>query len=347
MISFTHIYLTGISFTSSHCSLYVYAFAIEKLFNNSPPIATLMSDHNQSAAVFAIAKLVPVGPDAEKAFDDVVAFPDLSEHHRSCIRAERSKKRDTSPEFSSEDTDAEESPPMSEKVVELWTGHFSLDTSKFKHLENPRAQWRVGKGTSRFRNADREVDILLIRPGRKSDDVSKSNALISLHEKSGVLMLVGLSDTQPITYESGIGGVAITLRSGEKHVLYQRENRFSFGKLRFKLVYEDFDDARLAAVTQNRDRFFSENGIPRPHPCFSMIPRAGHVLRGSAVIHTTFALGGFGHVHAAVDTRTGEPLAIKDMWINDERRAKDPELIAELTISEAFKVSSTYLRILL
>ena len=306
-------------------------------------MAALKSDHNQPAEDFAIAKLVPVGPDAEQAFDEVVAFPDLSPHHRSFIRAERTKKNDTSPVLSSEDTDAEEGAVRSENVVELWTGHFSLDTGSLDVLENPRAGWRVGKGTSRFGKADRGIDILLIRPGKKSDDVSKSNALISFHEKSGVLMLVGLSDTQPVIYKSSSEGVTITLRSGEKHVLYQRENRFSFGKLRFKLVYEDFDDARLAAVTEGRDRFFFEMGIPRPHPCISMIPRAGHVLRGSAVVHTTFGRGGFGHVQAAVDIRTGEPLAIKNMWINDKRRAKHPELTAELDVSRGFKASSTNL----
>ena len=304
---------------------------------------TLKSDHNQPTEDLAIARLVPVGLDAEQAFHDVVAFPDLSSHHRSFIRAEWTKKKDTSPVLSSEDTDAEEDAVRSEQMVELWTGHFSLDTSNLDILENPQAGWRVGKGTSRFGKADRGIDILLIRPGRKSDDVSKLNALISLHEKSGVLMLVGLSDTQPITYESSSKGSTITLRSGEKHVLYQRENRFSFGKLRFKLEYEDFDNARLAAVTERRDRFFFERGIPRPHPLLSMIPREGHALRGSAVIHTTFGRGGFGHVQAAVDTRTGEPLAIKNMWIDDERRAKDPELTAELDVSRGFKASSNSL----
>ena len=327
------------TYQSSRYPLFVAAFATGKLLRRPVPIATLMSEHNQSAEAFAIAKLVPVGPEAGQAFDDVVAFPDLSDHHRSFIHAERTHKKDPGPMFSSEDTDTEEAAVMPEKVVELWTGHYSLSASKFEHFQNSRAGWRVGKGTSKFGNANREVDILLIRPGRKSNEVTKSNALIKLHEQSGVLILVGLSDTHPITYESGGEGVTITLGLGEKHVLYQRVNRFSFGKMRFNLEYEDFDNARLAAVTQSRDEFFVAKCLPRPHPCLSMIPQPGHNLRGSTVFHTTFGQGGFGHVHAAVDTRTGDPLAVKDMWIDNARRAKNPEVITELSVSQAFKVS--------
>ena len=302
-------------------------------------MATPLSERNQSAEAFAIAKLVPVGLEAEQAFDDVVAFPDLSDHHRSFIHAERTHKKDPGPMFSSEDTDTEEAAVMPEKVVELWTGHYSLSASKFTDPGKFGAGWRVGKGTSKFGTADREIEILLIRPGRKSGEVSKTNALLRLHEQSGVLMLVGLSDTNPITYESGEEGVTITLRSGETHVLFQRVNRFSFGKLRFNLVYEDLDDTQLAAVTKHRDQFFVQRGIPVPHPCLSMIPRPGQILRGSTVFHTTFGQGGFGHVHAAVDTRTGDPLAVKDMWIDNARRAKNPEVITELSVSQAFKVS--------
>ena len=306
----------------------------------------LMSNCNQSAEAFAIAKVAPVGPEAEQAFDDVVTFPNLSDHHRSFIHAERTRKKETGTIFSSEDTDAEEGAVMPEKVVELWTGHYSLSARKFTDPGKFEAGWRVGKGTSKLGTADREIEILLIRPGRKSDDVSKTNALIKLHEKSGVLMLVGLSDTHPITYESGAEGVTITLKSGESHVLYQKLNRFSFGKLRFNLVYEDLNDTQLAAVTKHRDRFFEQRGIPQPHPCLSMIPRPGHVLRGSAVFHTTFGQGGFGHVHAAVDVKTGDPLAIKDMWINNAHHAKHPEVIAELYVSQGFQVGSAYLYVL-
>lgn len=303
-------------------------------------MATPIPNQDQSAEAFAIAKLVPLSPEAEQAFDDVVEFPDLSEHHRSYIRAERAKSRDNSPVYSSEDTDAEESAVVPERFVRLWTGHYSLSATSFAHSRIPGAGWRVGRGTSRFGEADRGVDILLIRPGRKSEDVSKANALIRFHEKSGVLMLVGLSDIHPITYDNGEDDVT-TLRSGESHVLYRRKNLFSFGNLRFKLEYEDFDDTRLAAVTRHRDRFFYEKGIPSPHPSLSMIPRKNHILRGSAILHTTFAMGGFGYVHAAVGTRTGDPLAIKDMWIKSAERAKDPQFMAELDVSQGFKVIST------
>ena len=74
-----------------------------------------------------------------------------------------------------------------------------------------------------------------------------------------------------------------------------------------------------------------------PHPCLSMIPQPGHNLRGSTVFHTTFSQDAFGHVHAAVDIRTGDPLAIKDMWINNARHAKHPEMIAELDVSQALR----------
>ena len=310
-------------------------------------MATLVPEGDQSRKPFAIARLIPVGLEAEQAFDDVVTFPGLSKYHGSFIRAKRIKRKDPTPEVSSEDTDAEEDEVVSQEAVELWVGNYLLDTSTLEHLENPRIEWRAGRGTSKFGNDDREVEILLIRPGRKSDDVSKMNAAIRLHEKSGVLMLVGLSNTHPITYECGGQGQTVTLRFGEKHVLYQKQNRFSFGKLRFKLEYEDFDDTKLAAVTKLRDRFFLAKGLHRPHPRLSMIPRRGHNLRGSAVLHTAFGRGTFGHVHAAVDTRTGNPLAIKDMWIDNAHRAKHPELIAELDVSQGFKVSSTYFRVLL
>lgn len=303
-------------------------------------MATLKPDGRESAesSIVPIAKLLPVGQDSERAFDDVVAFPGLSEHHQSFIHAERIERKERTPVFSSDDTDADEH-VVARTAVELWAGHYSLNLSNMRYLKSPGAGWRVGKGTSKFGNADREVDVLLIRPGKKSEDVSKVNALIQLHEKSGVLMLVGMSDLQPIEYESGSGGVPILLRLGMKHVLSQKVNRFSFGKLRFKLEFEDLTDAQHAACSQYRDKFFLDMGRPRPHPCLSMIPREGHIMRNSVLLHTAFGKGGHGHVHAAVDARTGAPLAVKDMWIDNESSADRPEFRTELKVSQAFVVS--------
>jgi len=187
-----------------------------------------------------IARLLPVGRDAEGAFSQVVESHHLTEHHKQFIHA---IPHDQSPACSPPASDYESDRPLRPRrdasPETLWAGHYLLSTDRPGDVKAT-IGWRVGRGTARLKN--RGVDLLVVYPGEHSYDVAVVHALIQFHPESGVLMLRGVDDTRPVKYHLDYLDETVSLYNNDKHVLFQKQNRFSLGRLDFCLHYENLDD---------------------------------------------------------------------------------------------------------
>ena len=181
----------------------------------------------------------------------------------------------------------------------------------------------------------RGVDLLVVCPGEYSYDVAVVHALIQFHPESGVLLLRGVSDTQPVKYYLD---KTVLLYAKDKHVLYQEENRFSLGKLDFKLEYEKLDDDQYTKYVQIRNQSLKDAGVGAPHPRIFAVPRKPQVKVDNLILHDNISSGAFGFVCAAVDARTGAPVAMKETWIKNREMIRDRDLLTECEVSAAFKV---------
>ena len=292
------------------------------------------SSQDENPSGITIAKLVPFGWDAEDMFDRIVNNKELSEYHRSFIHAEPYAPSPEPSSLTDSEYESDRSPTRFQEASKerLWAGHYILSSDRPGDVKQT-VGWRIGKGSSRLKN--RGVDLLVTCPGGQSFDIAMVNALIQFHPESGVLMLRGLSDKQPIKYQ---GFETIVLREKDSQVLYQQENWFSLGKLGFNLTYEKLDDTQYTKYIQIRNRSLKAAGKFIPHPKLLAIPKECPVRINDLILHDNISSGAFGLVCAAIHARTGKPMAMKETWIKHPSQMNDNDFIAECTVSTAFKV---------
>ncbi|KAL9608564.1 MAG: hypothetical protein Q9167_006610 [Letrouitia subvulpina] len=266
------------------------------------------------------ATIIPEGSDAERALDLVVDDPDLCQYHRSFITVQRK----TRPGVSGSDVSE------SERHVtpkEIWTGHYMLSLTNL--CQNPTTiGWHIGRGSSKNPATDRGVDILLIRPRKKTEGVATVHARIQFNPLSGALMLVGVEDLRPIQYKVHDSSHPVLLSQEQKHVLYQKINNFRLGNLNYSFVYEEMKREEYAEFVAYRNKIFENLGHKFPHPAILAIPRQKDIKRGPVITHGTLGFGKFGWVYSGVNARTGEPLAIKEHRVKNlhEQRVIDNEI---------------------
>ncbi|KAL9045089.1 MAG: hypothetical protein Q9214_001827 [Letrouitia sp. 1 TL-2023] len=162
------------------------------------------------------ATIVPQGSDAERALDLVVDDPKLHHRHRSFISVQRA----TRPAESGSDLSESE---KYNTPTEFWSGSYTLSLCNLP-LNPTSVGWRIGRGSSKNPEKDRGVDLLLIRPRKKTEGVATVHARIQFHPLSGMFMLVGVEDEKPVEYKVHDSNRPIFLGQGQKHVLYQKTN---------------------------------------------------------------------------------------------------------------------------
>ncbi|KAL9011372.1 MAG: hypothetical protein Q9173_003775 [Seirophora scorigena] len=272
------------------------------------------------------AKIYPDGSDAEKALE-LVLDSQLSDYHNSFIHVEL-KARDATPENNSG------SDRSKEEETERWyrCGYYELSLQRLP--TEVEQGWRVGRGTSRTQGKNRDVDILVICPGKRTKGVAPIHALVRFHPRSGVLMIVGVLDESPLQYDTTDRASPFVLGQGQKHVLYQPRNRIKIGSLSYNIVYENFDDTAYERYRAGRDNLLEEIGYSPPHAALSAIPRNQDAKKGPVVLHGTMSRGGFGWIFAAVNAEDGEPLAVKEHRIKDKECKSDVE--REIKIGSSF-----------
>ena len=297
---------------------------------------------------FTIAKLIPVGSYAKASFSQVADYKHLSGYHKRYIDAKLCPdESDLIKRADCEDSEYEShrpSHPRHESSQRVWVGHYLLSSER-PGVVQPSVGWRIGRGATKWKN--RGVDLLIVCPGEYCYEVGIVHALVHIHPKSGVLLLRGVRDEEPVIYESDNMKLQVELYEGDTHVLHHGVNSFSLGKLQFKLVYEQPDDAQYIKHIQTRNQSHLEADVDAttPHPCISAIPGKHHLRIDNFLLHDSISTGTFGYVHAAVDVRTGNPIAVKEIAIKSRNMVEDESLLHECTVSESFPVCLTPLNL--
>jgi len=285
-----------------------------------------------------MARLQPVGREAKEAFSRLIESDELSDFHKKFMfitpyklhtfTFESPSDTDTGNESNAQQSRREHTPKM------LWAGHYLLSTTRPGNSP-PTIGWRVGKGTSKLEN--RGVDFLVVPPKIRSCKVAVYHALLQFHPKSGVLLIRGVSRTLPVQYY--VDNKPLLLYAGDVHVFYQAVNRFRLGKLEYNFVYENLDDEQYIDYVRIRNKALHEAGQEIPNPRILVMPRKPHMKYGNIILHEGLSSGAFGLVCAAVDARTGVPLAMKEIWIKHKNMLEDNGLKAERRVATEFRVS--------
>ena len=308
------------------------------------PIAIVKTEDPNVDARVAIARIYPVGLVAKQALDRLAKSEETSQFHRNYFCSNKPVVK-TEPCSDSEDQSDDGFNTCytwiinsHEPETRLWAGHFVLSLEDLA-FEGSSLGWRAGSGSGRLREQQRGVELLIVPPRSKGHHVAPQHALLRFHLKSGILMLCGIHDSHPVTYFLDDRKEPILLRKNEKYVLLNTVNRFQLGRLEFKLVFEDLDDEGYSEFLAARNKIFEMAGLEPPSPYFQAMPRSRyrHIL-GDIVLHDVISCGTFGMVYAAIDSRTGEPLAVKELRIKDKYVQKSKELQNEIGIATSFPV---------
>ncbi|KAI4143803.1 MAG: hypothetical protein LQ341_002813 [Variospora aurantia] len=134
-------------------------------------------------------------------------------------------------------------------------------------------------------------------------------------------MLVGAEKGKHVKYRLHDSQKAIALEDGQSHVLYQRSNTFRVGNLYYTLVFTAFDADQYTQFVTRRNEILDHYGFPAPHSSLSAVWQHQDTKSGPAILHSSLAFGTYGWVHAAVDARTGQPLAIKRHSVQSRKQA--------------------------
>lgn len=199
------------------------------------------------------------------------------------------------------------------------SGHFVLSFDKNREPQMPHLGWRVGKGTSKS-PANRGVDLLLAKPG---DILGKSLAsvhmLFRFNMKSGFLMLWGGSPKAPVEFK--MGGIWIKLEYNKEQLMYQPATILRAGACEYELEYTIAEKHREAYFKQ-RDHFLEKTLSSKDYlqVAFKQMPGDSFVLRGKYLEFETKGSGASGWINQGVDTKTGDPIAIKELRINSYSR---------------------------
>ncbi|MCJ1474815.1 hypothetical protein MMC13_003475 [Lambiella insularis] len=226
------------------------------------------------------------------------------------------------------DTDTEN--PRVQMIPHL--GHFVLSFNEAKSPEMPHIGWRVGRGSKNLKA--RNVDLLLAKPG---DNLSKTLASIHMifrfNQSSGFLMLRGGSRKAPVEFM--VDGEYQALKYDEEQLMYQRVTMVRAGACEYKLHYTIEEKDREIYFRQ-RDTFLSKASLApvEQQVAFQSLPGDSCVLRGRYLEYGTQGSGTFGWITRGLDTKTGNPIAIKEIRINGSRSRSDA--IAEVQMGKQF-----------
>lgn len=166
--------------------------------------------------LYEFARIFPDGLEAENALDLVAANENLHPHHAHFIHTEEEIRPD---ESCSELSGSERDLQPSRKYL---SGYYRLSLQD--PVDHPFAQgYHAGRGASKLSGTatsegDRGVHLLLVRPGRRSNGVAAVHSRISIHRRSGALMLFGVQEDRPVVYKVHDDS-SVALGKGEGHVM--------------------------------------------------------------------------------------------------------------------------------
>lgn len=229
------------------------------------------------------------------------------------------------------DTDTENPPFTSIQH----TGHFVLLFDDKRAPEMPHLGWRVGKGKSKS-PTNRGVDLLLAKSGDiLGKSLASTHMLFRFNLGSGFLMLSAGSLKVPAEFKSG--GIWEKLEYKEETLMHQPATMLRAGACEYELEYTVKEHHR-EPYFQKRDVLLSALSPRRGDAAqaFQKMPGDSYVLRGRYLEFETKGSGAFGWITQGVDTKTGNPVAIKELRLNS--RSSRLEILAEIKIGRRLLV---------
>ena len=290
------------------------------------------------------AKLIPKNQAAKDLFSLAVVrmereqdkyhlqFVSCTSREEAFLTERSTKPIESDTEYDTYDSAEELKFDRSEKL-----DHYVLSFMKGVQPMYPNQGWRVGKGTSKTTN--RKVEFLLAPPGyHQSKHLASIHLFFRFNQMSGMLMLVAGSEKAPVRYN--VGGVWKELSYPSEKLLYQTTTTLSLGPFTYELVHT-FQEAQRDEYFFMRNRFLkklSSEALPAAH--LNKVHLDQYVLIRDILVFETKSCGSFGWVNIAVDTNTGDPLAIKELRITNKDTAV--AFLREVAFGKRFSVSKVY-----
>lgn len=141
-----------------------------------------------------------------------------------------------------------------------------------------------------------------------------------------------------------MGGMWEKLEFDEEQLMHQPATMLRAGACEYELEY--------TVEEQHREAYFKQRGIflDNISPAkdllrlaFQKMPGDSYVLRGKYLEFQTQGAGTFGWISQGVDTKTGDPIAIKELRINSRRSRLD--IMTEVEMGKRFLVSSIQVKV--
>lgn len=149
-------------------------------------------------------------------------------------------------------------------------------------------------------------------------------------------MLRAGSKKAPVEFK--VGAKWEKLEYQEERLMHQPATMLRAGACEYELEYT-IEEKHRKAYFERRDTFL-EGLLPNTEPtqrAFQKMPGDSCVFRGRYLEFETQGSGAFGWITQGVDTKTGDPIAIKELRIDSHRSRV--EIMAEVKMGRRFLVS--------
>lgn len=272
------------------------------------------------------ARLIPRNQIARKLFSAARVYVD--EHHTFHMRFFRSdiEAMPLEPVESSTEYDS------LEEVEQLRTDCFVLSFNEEREPEFPKLGWRVGKGTKKIEKTH-GVDFPLSPPSNPlSGSLARMHLVLRFNPRSGLLMLRGGSAKAQV--ECRTGNEWVSLNDGEEFLIFETLVRIKAGTCEYDLEHIVSAEERELYFCA-RDRLLVKGPNEIMPMLLKKMPGDKYISRGQYLELETQGSGTFGWITQGLDTKTGDPVAIKEVRVNKSNKV---EVIAEVKIGTYFTV---------
>lgn len=283
------------------------------------------------------AYLIPINDVAKRLFSHAIDYIQLEgdQHHTKFLEE---KLHDLSLIMDTPNTDSDltdESYDIIDNLVpgpELRKGGFVLSLHHEKVPAFPHIGWRAGRGTSKLPHYN--IDFLLASPRHAGrSELPSLGIYFRFHPDSGMLMVS--AGKKSISYK--IDGEWIEIPASSQYVLLKVTNTFRLNRCEYQLVF---------CVTEGRQKdFFAHRNkwidrfcrrSPPVAETWQLPSELPYRRIGDIMICKSLAYGGFGWVSKAVDCKTGNLIAVKEVSVRSDRDGY--RVVQEANFGKEFEV---------